>query len=317
MEHMLNSPPTNISQFNYQMHSDLSRGDWEGVYRTASDLLQVEPEQPIASFFQNIACLFINPPSMIQNKQYTANMRGKSKNDEFNIILSWFKEFQTETDKHNPYFQVIDFNLQPRSKKKASMNAALQDNPNNAELLFLHALAQEDRSVSIELLKRAVASKQDFPAALYLMGIFSLQMNQVQAAEDNLKRAVVLAPNFIEAHYQLGSLYSLYKPNSSEQAAMHFQKVVELNPEGGAGIDAKKVLEENTEPLYGQRIGSGIGGRRAGMSIFTILGISVLAVWLFTYPISNMFHLSNPTAVGIMAGLFVFIGLYSSTGRKK
>ena len=317
MEQMLNSTPANISQFNYQLHSDLSRGDWEGVYRTASDLLQVEPEQPIASFFQNIACLFINPPSMIQNKRYTVSMRGKAKNDEFNTILSWFKEFQTEADRHNPYFQVIDFNLQPRSKKKDSMNVALRENPNNAELLFLNALAQEDRGVSIELLKQAVNNKPDFPSALYLMGIFSLQMNQVQAAEDYLKRAVVLAPNFLEAHYQLGSFYTLYKPNSSEQAAMHLQKVVEIDPEGEAGKDAKKVLEENTKPQYGQLIGRGVGGRRAGMSIFTILGISLIAVWLFTYPISTMFHLSNPTAVGIMAGLFVFIGLYSSSGRKK
>jgi tetratricopeptide (TPR) repeat protein len=205
---------------------------------------------------------------------------------------------------------ILTYNPDLRRKK------ALQDNPNNAELLFLHALAQEDRSVSIELLKRAVENKPDFPSALYLMGIFSLQMNQVQVAEDNLKRAVALAPNFLEGHYQLGSLYTLYKPNSSEQAAMHFQKVIELDPEGEPGIDAKKVLEENTEPQYGQRIGSGIGGRRAGLSIFTILGLTVLAVWLFTYPISNVFHLSNPTAVGIMAGLFVFIGLYSTARRK-
>lgn len=317
MEQMQNSPTININQFNYQMHIDLSSGDWEGVYRTASEYLQAEPQQPVATFFVNIACLFINPPSMIQNKRYVNSMSGRAKDNEWNAILGWFKEFQTEADRHNPYFQVIDFNLQPRSKKRESMKAALQEHPNNAELLFLQAVAQEDRSVSIELLKRAIENKPNFPAALYLIGIFSLQMNQVQVAEGYLKRAVALAPNFLEAHYQLGSLYSLYKPNSSEQAAMHFQKVVELDPEGGAGIDAKKVLEENSVPQYGQRIGSGIGGRRAGMSIFTILGISLLAVFLFAYPISNLFKLSNPGAVGVMAGLFVFIGLYSSSRRRK
>jgi tetratricopeptide (TPR) repeat protein len=166
------------------------------------------------------------------------------------------------------------------------------------------------------LLKRAVDNKPDFPAALYLMGIFSLQMNQVQVAEVYLKRAVALAPNFLEAHYQLGSLYSLYIPDSSDQAAMHFQKVIELDPEGGAGMDAKKVMEEHTVPQFGQRIASSVGGRRAGMSIFTILGISLLAVFLFAYPISSLFKLSNPTAVGLTAGLFVFIGLYSSSRRK-
>jgi tetratricopeptide (TPR) repeat protein len=317
VEQTQNSLPITNNQFNYQMHIDLSRGDWEGVYRTASELLQTEPEQPVATFFVNIACMFINPPSMIQNQKYVSSTLGKAREDDWNAILSWFKGFQTESDRHNPYFQVIDFNLQPRSKKRETMKAALQEHPHNAELLFLQAVAQEDRTVSIALLKQAVENKPDFPAAYYLLGIFSLQLNQVQVAEGNLNRAVALAPNFLEAHYQLGSLYTLYKSDSSEKAAMHFQKVIELDPEGGAGIDAKKVLEENTQPQYGQRIGSGVGGRRAGMSIFTIAGISLLAVWVFAYPISNLFKISNPIAVGLMAGLFVFIGLYSSSSRKK
>jgi tetratricopeptide (TPR) repeat protein len=317
VDQMLNSSPISINQFNYQMHIDLSNGDWDKVYRDASELLQVEKDQPVATFFVNIACLFINPPSMIQNKRYLTSMGGKAKDQEWNAIVSWFKEFQTDSDRHNPYFQAVNFILQPRSKKKESIKAALQEHPNNAELLFLQAVAQDDRSLSIEMLKLAVENKPDFPAAYYLLGIFSLQLNQVQIAEGYLIRAVGLAPDFLEAHYQLGSLYFLYKPNSGEQAATHFQKVIELDPEGGAGIDAKKVLEDNTEPQFGQRIGSGVGGRRASLNIFTILGISALAVWLFAYPISNLFRLSNPTAVGLMAGLFVFIGLYSSSNRKK
>jgi hypothetical protein len=52
------------------------------------------------------------------------------------------------------------------------------------------------------------------------------------------------------------------------------------------------------------------------MSILTILGISILTAWLFSGPIANLFHITNPT-VGIVAGLFVFIGLYSVAGRRK
>ena len=313
----MNSSPTSMSQFNYQLRLDLSRGDWEGVSRTASDLLQSEPDQPIATFIQNIACQFVDPPSMIRNKRYLESMAGKAKDKEWNAIVDWFKEFQTETDRRNPYFQVLDFILQPQSKKKPSIEAALQENPKNAELLYLKAIATQDRSVSIGLLKQAVENKPNFPAAYYLIGIFSLQLNRVEAAESNLKLAVGLSPDFLEAHYQLGSMYSLYVPDSSEKASIHFQKVIELDPEGGAGRDAKKVLEEKSQPQFGQRIGSGVGGRRASMGIMTILGISLLAVWLFAYPISNLFHLSNPIAVGVMAGLFVFIGLYSASTRRK
>jgi hypothetical protein len=98
---------------------------------------------------------------------------------------------------------------------------------------------------------------------------------------------------------------------------MHFQKVIELDPEGGAGKDAKKVLESKAQPQYGQRVSGTIGTRRRGISTLTILGISLLAVWLFMFPISSLLKITNPVPVGIIAGLFVFIGLYSATRKSK
>jgi hypothetical protein len=50
--------------------------------------------------------------------------------------------------------------------------------------------------------------------------------------------------------------------------------------------------------------------------MLTILGVSLLTVWLFAGPISNVFRINNPT-IGIVAGLFVFVGLYSAWGRRK
>jgi tetratricopeptide (TPR) repeat protein len=313
VEQMLNSSPTNTGLYNSQIRTELLSGDWEGLYQTSSDWLKAEPDQPVATFIQNITCLFINPPAIIRNKHYLETVN----NRDWKVVLNWYKEFQTESGKHSPYFRALDFILLPPSKKAVGIEAALQEHPNVAELLFLQAISLRDRKASIEKLKLAVENKPDFPAALYLLGIFSLQMDQVQAAEGYLKQAVECAPDFLEAHYQLGSLYSLYVPNSSEQARIHFQKVIELDPEGGAGKDAKKILEDKTKPQYGQRIGSATGGRRGGMSILTILGISLLAVWLFTFPLSTLFKIANPLPVGIMAGMFVFIGLFSAFGRRK
>ncbi|MFZ0535061.1 MAG: hypothetical protein WAM09_17975 [Anaerolineales bacterium] len=309
---MINISPTQSSPYNSQLRAKLFQGDWEALYQTSSEWLQAEQGQPAATFIQNIACLFINPPAIIRNKRYLENVGTK----DWKAVLNWFKEFQTETDRHNPYYQALDFILQPPSKKKASIETALQEHPNNAELLFLQAISLRDRNASIEKLKLAVENKEDFPAALYLLGIFSLQLSQVEAAEDYLKQAVELAPDFLEAHYQLGSLYSLYIPNSSEQSSMHLQKVIELDPEGGAGKDAKKVLESKTQPQYGQRIGGSHSTRRGGMSILTILGISLLTVVLFSGPVATLFKITNPT-MGILAGVFVFIGLYSAWGRRK
>ena len=313
MEQMTNIFPIQSNSLNSKIRDELYRGEWETLYQTASEWLQVEQNQPVATFIQNIACLFINPPAIIRNKRYLESVRNK----DWKAVLNWFKEFQTESDRHNPYFQTLDFILQPPPKKVASIETALQEHPDNAELLFLQAISLRDRKASIEKLKQAVENKPEFPAALYLLGIFSLQLNQVETAEGYLKQAVELAPDFLEAHYQLGSLYSLYVPNSSEQSTMHFQKVIKLDPEGGAGKDAKKVLESKAQPQYGQRVSGTTGARRRGISTLTILGISLLAVWLFMFPISSLLKITNPVPVGILAGMFVFIGLFSATRKSK
>jgi tetratricopeptide (TPR) repeat protein len=295
-----------------QMRVYLGIGDWAGLHQTVTGWLEAESNQPVAMFIKNIACLFINPPNIIQNKSYLVSVNKK----DWKTITEWFSGFWPESEKHNPYYQTLDFILQPASKKVSSIKSALRDNPDNSELLFLQAIALRDRNASIEKLRQAIGNKAEFPAALYLLGIFSLEINQVEAAEVYLKRAVEQAPDFLEAHYQLGSLYSLYIPESSEKAKQHFQKVIELDPQGGAGIDAKKVLEKNTEPQYGQRIGRSTTTRKGGMSILTILGISLLTVVLFSGPVAQFLNINNPI-IGILAGMFVFIGLYSAVGRRK
>jgi tetratricopeptide (TPR) repeat protein len=308
----LTTPPAQ-NYYNLQLREELIRGDWEGLYKTATDWLQqTEENQPIATFMQNIACLFINPPDIIQNKRYLEKVGKK----DWTAVLEWFKQFQGESEQHNPYFQTLDFILQPPSKKKASIENALQEHPNNAELLFLQAISLRDRNISVEKLKLALKDKPQFPSALYLLGIFSLQMNQIETAEDYLNKAVEQSPDFMEAHYQLGSLYSLYLPDSGEKATQHLQKVVELDPEGGAGKDAKKVLEDKTQPLFGQRVAGATSGRRGGMGLLTIVFISILTVLLFSGPVASFLKITNPI-IGILAGVFVFIGLYSAWGRKK
>jgi tetratricopeptide (TPR) repeat protein len=304
--------PSLYNRYHSRLRDELLRGNWEGLYQTASEWLKEEPGQPIATFIQNISCLFVNPPAIIQNKRYLENVGNK----DWKAVLNWFMEFQTESEKHNPYFQALDFILKPPSKKKVSIETALQEHPNQAELLFLQAISLRDRSLSIEKLKLATENKPEFPAAYYLLGIFSLQLNQVEAAEKYLKQAIALAPDFLEAHYQLGSLYTLYIPEASELSRKHFERVVEMDPEGGAGKDAKKVLESNSAPQYGQRVSGSGSNRGGGMSILTILGISLLTVVLFSGPIASLFKITNPL-VGMMAGIFVFIGLYSAWGRKR
>ncbi len=304
--------PVVLGQYDTLLRDELLRGDWEALYNTSTKWLLTEPKQPVATFMQNMACLFINPPAIMRNRSYLEKVTYK----DWKVVDRWFKDFGSESDRHNPYYQSLDFILQPASKKQASIEGALQEHPTQAELLFFQAVSLRDRNASIEKLKLAVANKPQFPAAIFLLGIFSLQMNQVQAAETYLKRAVEQAPDFIEAHYQLGSLYTLYVSDGKDKAMEHFQRVIALDQQGEAGKDAKKVLEKGVEPQYGQRIDGGAPRPRGGMSILTILGISLLTFVLFSGPIATLFKITNPT-IGILAGLFVFIGLYSAWGRKR
>ncbi len=303
--------PSLATPYSSRMHGELARGDWESLSRTAGEWLNAEPAQPVATFVQNIACLFTNPPNIIGNKRYLENVGSK----DWKAVLEWFKQFQSLSDQHNPYFQALHFILQPSSKKKESIETALAEHPHHPELLFFQAISLRDRSLSLEKLKLALEAKPDFAAAAYLMGIFALQLNQVDAAEGYLNKAVELAPDFLEAHYQLGSLYSLYKPQAADTARMHLEKVIALDPEGGAGRDASKVLEGKGQPQFGQRV-SGAGARRGGMSILTILGISLLTFVLFSGPIASLFKVTNPS-FGLLAGLLMFVGLYSATRRRK
>lgn len=312
MDQMTNTNSAQTSQFSSQIRTEMLQGDWDGLYRSSTEWLETEPGQPVATFFQNMACLFVNPPSMIRNKRYLTSVKDK----DWKAVLSWFGSLQTEAEKHNPYYQALDFIIAPQSKKKGAIETAIQEHPDNAELLFFQALAMRDHIISIDKLQHALEDKPEFAAANYMIGIYSLEMNQIQDAEHYLNKASEIATDFLEAHYQLGNLYTLYVPESSEKAKMHFEKVIELDPEGEAGKDATKVLEKNTVPQYGQRIAKATG-RRSSMSMFTIVGISLLAVWLFAFPISSVFKIPNPLVVGVIAGMFVFIGLYSANNRRR
>ncbi len=140
-----------VGYYNAQLRGELLQGDWEGLYKTASDWLQAEAGQPVATFVQNMACLFTNPPSMIRNKRYLETVGNK----DWKEVLNWFTEFQSEADRHNPYFEALGFILEPPSKKKAYIENALNAHPNIAELLFVQAISQRDPVVSNEKLKLA------------------------------------------------------------------------------------------------------------------------------------------------------------------
>jgi len=81
---------------------------------------------------------------------------------------------------------------------------------------------------AIALFEKAVATYRDSPIAWQLLGQAYLDQKNYRAAEKALLKAVHLAPDLAEAHFQLGSAF--YLQELPRRAAECFQRSVELRP---------------------------------------------------------------------------------------
>ena len=81
----------------------------------------------------------------------------------------------------------------------------------------------------------------DFPTdghpGSFTCGVLYLGSRDIPKAREDFKKAVELNPNNVEAHYELGWLYTDYKPVYARQ---ELEKALKLNPSHSG---AKKELE--------------------------------------------------------------------------
>jgi tetratricopeptide (TPR) repeat protein len=81
---------------------------------------------------------------------------------------------------------------------------------------------------AIGYLERANEAKTDDPITLNYLGVASSQLGQFGKAEQSLRRAITVNPDYAEAHFNLAVIYATAKPPSIALAKRHYEKALEL-----------------------------------------------------------------------------------------
>lgn len=133
---------------------------------------------------------------------------------------------------------VSQFRQGKLTAAQLALEKAIKVDPNDAfSLTTLGAVMIEQNRIedAIAYLERANTSVADDPITLNYLGVASSQIGQFGKAEQALRRAVTVKPEYAEAHFNLAVIYATAKPPSIALAKRHYEKALEL----GAGPDKR------------------------------------------------------------------------------
>lgn len=116
-------------------------------------------------------------------------------------------------------------------------------------LPYLHQLARFTiahnyllHEVGLPAARRAVSQAPDDPASLDVMAELLIYLGDDSSAQRFLERALVVEPNYPEAHVHLGFLYLLR--GEKDRAHAELTLAQSLDPRGNAGAQAVRLLEQ-------------------------------------------------------------------------
>ncbi len=133
---------------------------------------------------------------------------------------------------------VSQFRQGKLTAAQLALEKAIKVDSNDAfSLTTLGAVMIEQNRIedAIAYLERANTSVADDPITLNYLGVASSQIGQFGKAEQALRRAVTVKPEYAEAHFNLAVIYATAKPPSIALAKRHYEKALEL----GAGPDKR------------------------------------------------------------------------------
>jgi tetratricopeptide (TPR) repeat protein len=142
---------------------------------------------------------------------------------------------------------VAQFRQGKLTAAQLALEKAIAADPNDAfSLTTLGAVMIEQNRIqdSIGYLERASEVAPDDPITLNYLGVASSQLGQFGKAEQSLRRAITVNPDYAEAHFNLAVIYATAKPPSIALAKRHYEKALEL----GAGPDTRLASMLQGEP---------------------------------------------------------------------
>lgn len=141
---------------------------------------------------------------------------------------------------------VTQFRQGKLTAAQLALEKAIAADPNDAfTLTTLGAVMIEQNRIedSLAYLERASEVVPDDPVTLNYLGVAASQLGQFGKAEQSLRRAITVNPEYAEAHFNLAVIYATAKPPSLALAKRHYEKALEL----GSGPDARldSLLRDN------------------------------------------------------------------------
>ena len=126
---------------------------------------------------------------------------------------------------------VSQFRQGKLTAAQLALEKALAVDPKDAfTLTTLGAVMIEQNRIedAIGYLERANESQADDAITLNYLGVASSQLGQFGKAEQSLRRAITVNPEYAEAHFNLAVIYATAKPPSIALAKRHYEKALEL-----------------------------------------------------------------------------------------
>lgn len=126
---------------------------------------------------------------------------------------------------------VAQFRQGKLTAAQLALERAVKSDPNDAfSLTTLGAVMIEQNRIedAIGYLERANDVLVDDPITLNYLGVASSQLGQFGKAEQSLRRAITVKPEYAEAHFNLAVIYATAKPPSIALAKRHYEKALEL-----------------------------------------------------------------------------------------
>lgn len=135
---------------------------------------------------------------------------------------------------------LIDLQLNRLDAADKHIQRALELAPDNPDcLLILGRLRwfQKNNDAALDALGRAAQTDPRNPEIHNFLGVILSEKGQRTAAEAAFRKAVLLAPNYGDAHKNLAYFYLIQQPPSVELARWHYQKALAAGLPHNADID--------------------------------------------------------------------------------
>lgn len=127
-----------------------------------------------------------------------------------------------------------------------NLQKALKQSPEDAHVLsqlgYLK-LRRGQQDEAFDLLSRAAQKDPRNPIIQNYLGTVLVDKGQRQAAETAFRKAIQLAPEFSDAHFNLAYVYATQQPPFLELARFHYKKALDLGHPASGDLD--KVLSGN------------------------------------------------------------------------